>query len=60
MPCSSGKRVYGDERLANRAISKAFERGEMPPLRAYKCPECGYWHLATNKRRASKLPRDQP
>ena len=44
--CSTGKRIYGREFLANRAITNAAKRGELPPMRHYKCPECGHWHLA--------------
>jgi len=44
--CPTGKRVYYTERLANRAISRALERGELDPLRHYHCEDCGWWHLS--------------
>lgn len=57
--CPTGKRVYYAERLANRAITKAAERGEIGPLRHYKCPDCDWWHLAT-KFPVSKLTKGTP
>jgi hypothetical protein len=48
--CPTGKRVYWHERLANRAVQKARERGELPPMRHYLCPECGRWHLSRKDR----------
>lgn len=44
--CPSGKRVYWTERLATRAVNVALERGELAPLRHYRCPDCDRWHLA--------------
>jgi ssDNA-binding Zn-finger/Zn-ribbon topoisomerase 1 len=48
--CPTGKRIYWKERLANRAITEAAKRGELPPMRHYQCPECGYWHLSRKDR----------
>jgi hypothetical protein len=48
--CASGKRVFYEERLANRAVSRAETRGELPPMRHYACPLCGYWHLSRKAR----------
>lgn len=45
--CPTGKRIYYNERLANRAIAM---RGELPTLRHYPCPTCGWWHLARKRR----------
>jgi hypothetical protein len=47
---ASGKRTYFKERLANRAITEADKRGELPRLRHYRCPHCGYWHLSRKHR----------
>lgn len=44
--CSNGKRIFWTERLANRAVTNAGKRGELPPMRHYACPDCGYWHLS--------------
>jgi hypothetical protein len=48
--CPTGKRVYYQERLANRAITEAAKRGELPTMRHYQCPECGWWHLSRKAR----------
>jgi hypothetical protein len=45
----TGKRPYGSERVVTRAVNKARERGQMRPLRHYRCPHCEHWHLATKK-----------
>jgi hypothetical protein len=50
MTCTSGKRIYGNERVANRAVTEAAKRGELPPMRHYACPECGHWHLSRKRR----------
>lgn len=44
--CPTGKRIYWQARLANRAITEAAKRGELEQLKHYECPECGWWHLA--------------
>jgi hypothetical protein len=54
---SSGKRVYYKEHLASRAVSFAATRGELPPMRHYKCPECGWWHLSKVESRSSDKER---
>lgn len=51
--CVSGKRVYYAAKLANRAITEAAKRGELPTMRHYACPHCGWWHLS----RKNRLPR---
>lgn len=48
--CVTGKLVFYKERLANRAVSRAATRGELGPMRHYRCMECGYWHLSKKKR----------
>jgi hypothetical protein len=48
--CPTGKRIYWEERLANRAVSKAATRGELPPMRHYLCPYCCRWHLSSQHR----------
>ncbi len=48
--CSTGKRIYWHERLANRAITRAAERGELGPMRHYLCSECDRWHLSSKRR----------
>jgi hypothetical protein len=44
--CPTGKRCYFEERLANRAVTNAAKRGELPPMRHYKCDKCAWWHLS--------------
>lgn len=48
--CETGKRVYFKERAANKAITRAIKRGELPQLRHYPCATCGYWHLSRKRR----------
>lgn len=48
--CETGKRTYFTERLANKAITRAMVRGELPQLKHYQCPTCGWWHLARKHR----------
>lgn len=48
--CPTGKRVYYEQHLANRAITRASKRGELEPLRHYSCPVCGWWHLSRKHR----------
>lgn len=48
--CPTGKRIYWKERLACRAVTEAAKRGELPPMRHYKCPECDWWHLSKKSR----------
>lgn len=49
--CPTGKLPYFKERQANRAITKALERGETGQLRHYKCPHCEWWHLSKKRER---------
>jgi DNA-directed RNA polymerase subunit RPC12/RpoP len=51
---ATGKVIFGNQRVANRAVSRAATRGELPPMRHYQCPTCGYWHLARKRRPAGK------
>ena len=50
MSCPSGKRIYGNERVAARAVNVARDRGELPPMRHYFCPLCDHWHLSKKHR----------
>lgn len=52
--CVTGKRVFYAERLASRAVTEAAKRGELPPMRHYACPDCGYWHLSKKTRPAGQ------
>lgn len=46
-PCSaSGKRKYADS-----VDVLLVNIGNPRPIRAYLCPDCGYWHAATKKPR---------
>jgi len=48
MMCRSGKLGYANEHLADTALYMAKacrNKGETSPVRYYKCPDCGYWHL---------------
>jgi hypothetical protein len=56
--CPTGKRIYWEERLANRAISKAQTRGELPQMRHYLCPHCDRWHLSRKRRHTRGPMRD--
>ena len=44
--CSTGKLTFWKKRAAEKAVRRAAERGERPPLRFYECPECGHFHLS--------------
>lgn len=48
--------MYGSQRVAQRAVDVAANRGELPPMRFYLCPECKHWHLARRK----PLPKVSP
>jgi hypothetical protein len=54
----TGKRIYGKEKPAQRACSRAELRGD-GPLRHYKCPYHDHWHLATNYRLIAKRARTE-
>ena len=50
--CGSGKRHYRDHVAAVIALSRIAERdttSKKIPVRAYRCPRCGDFHL-TSKR----------
>jgi hypothetical protein len=51
MRCATGKVIFYKERLANRAVTNAAKRGELPTMRHYACRRCGYWHLSRKDRR---------
>lgn len=57
--CSSGKRMFGSQRAANRAVTNAAKRGELPPMRHYLCDECGHWHLSRKKRPAGRRDNER-
>lgn len=55
--CPSGKLIFGKERLANRAVTNAAKRGELPPMKHYRCDLCNHWHLARKNGRQSVATR---
>lgn len=48
-PCPSGKRKFYDE-VSAVGQHKKWDPGT-PPLRAYVCPKCGWWHLTSRPQR---------
>jgi hypothetical protein len=49
--CSTGKRLYVSEQLAENSLIEAhihfeYKAGEGPKT-VYKCDECGYYHLTS-------------
>jgi hypothetical protein len=58
------KRGYPSFRLAQEVINKAKhprgtfkkfrQRKDKIPLRSYRCPECGQWHLTSHKEKYKK------
>jgi len=51
MRCSSGKRAYTTETLANEALLQAHVlfnyRAGTGPVNYYKCEDCGAYHLTS-------------
>lgn len=50
-PCDTGKRQYKSKKLAKQATRGGGRKG----LKAYRCPECGAFHLTSTDRRAPDL-----
>lgn len=51
MTCSTGKIVYADKRAAvetARHVQRQHRKTTLPD--AYQCPECGAWHLGSQRR----------
>lgn len=44
--CSSGKVAYASKQAAKNRIKHHYTGGYE---RAYRCPECGNWHLTTHR-----------
>lgn len=72
LTCSSGKKVYTTQLMAEDALIEAWQRYNMStsngPIAIYKCEDCGYFHFTSrqpmNERLAKylsegKLKRDQ-
>lgn len=49
--CSSGKVSYATRGEAMATVRKASVRRGMRAVDAYRCPDCGAWHLASIRRR---------
>jgi hypothetical protein len=55
---SSGKRAYLTEELALDVLERAWLRPQLSPpsaspfpVKVYRCPECGWWHLSSHHSR---------
>jgi hypothetical protein len=57
--CSSGKKVYASQELAEEALLEAWTRynlkPENGPVAVYKCEDCGYYHLTSKGPMSSNL-----
>jgi hypothetical protein len=57
--CSSGKKVYASQELAEEALLEAWTRynlkPENGPVAVYKCDDCGYFHLTSKGPMSSTL-----
>jgi hypothetical protein len=48
-PCSSGKTPYASKADAKRGLKRVRQR--VAVRRVYRCPECGLWHLTSQRSR---------
>ena len=57
--CSTGKKVYASQELAEDALLEAWTRFKLRPdngpVAVYKCEDCGYYHLTSKGTMNSKL-----
>ncbi len=56
--CSSGKRVYLTENLAEDALIDAHARNNYAgtgPVAFYQCEDCGYYHFTSKGKMNEKL-----
>ncbi len=56
--CSTGKRVYLTESLAEDALIDAHSRNDYSgsgPVNIYRCEECGYYHFTSKGMMNEKL-----
>jgi hypothetical protein len=51
--CPSGKRKFRDE-LAAKIRVGLFRSRRKHPVRAYRCPLCGSWHITSQSKRSGK------
>lgn len=62
MNCSTGKIEYLSPGSADKALRKIRKRARRSrgtrygrtPIRFYRCPECGHWHLTSEPRRDTR------
>ncbi|NJM26670.1 MAG: hypothetical protein HC859_15525 [Bacteroidia bacterium] len=51
MKCSSGKRTYASETMAEDALIEAWSRYHYTPgqgpVAIYRCDDCGQWHFTS-------------
>lgn len=63
MRCSSGKRTYTTEALANEALLQAHVlfnyRAGAGPVNYYKCEDCGAYHLTSQGLMNEQLAKAQ-
>lgn len=49
--CSSGKRMYASQRVAEDELIEAWTRYDYPPgtgpIAVYRCEDCGNYHLTS-------------
>jgi hypothetical protein len=62
LTCSTGKRVYQTEAIAEEALIDTHSRNRYSgsgPIAVYQCKECGYYHFTSkgtiNKRLADQI-----
>ncbi|RAW00290.1 hypothetical protein [Pseudochryseolinea flava] len=59
MPCSTGKKIYATEQMAEDGLIETWVRFKVGagsgPIAVYKCDDCGYYHLTSRGPMNSKL-----
>jgi hypothetical protein len=58
LKCSTGKRIYITESLAEDALIDAHSRHQYAgtgPVAVYQCEECGYYHFTSKGEMNKKL-----
>ena len=62
MKCSTGKRMYDSQEMAERALienrSRFYHNDDSGPVNVYQCRDCGMWHF-TSKGPRNPLLDDQ-
>lgn len=59
--CSSGKRMYASQEIAEDVLIETWTRFDFPaangPLSVYQCEDCGHFHLTSRGPMNEKLSK---